>query len=83
MKNGKTHSLNCKNEDMYYDLVEKIDNDERIDIIFDDKTISLRGGQVDYHEFEKIEENDDDDLYLVIDGKRYATQKLIDRLKKR
>ncbi len=33
MKNGKIHSLICKNDDVYYELVENIDNDERIDSI--------------------------------------------------
>jgi hypothetical protein len=54
MRNGKTHSLICKNDGVYYELIENIDNDERIDIKLDDKTISLRGSQVDYHEWEYL-----------------------------
>jgi hypothetical protein len=87
MKNGKIHSLICKNDDVYYELVENIDNDERIDIVFDNKTISIKGSNVDYHESETINNTKDeitsDGLYKIINGKRYATQKLIDLMKKK
>ena len=84
MKNGNCHEILCQNDNQYISLIESLDNGERININYKDKTTSFSGSQVDYHEFELIEEeNDDDDLFLNIDGKRYATQKLIDRLKNR
>lgn len=54
MKNGNSHSLICKNEQIYHQLLSEIDNGERIEISVKNKIISLRGSQVDYHEWEYL-----------------------------
>jgi threonine dehydratase len=82
MKNGNYYEIVCQSDNQYNSLIESLDKGERFNINHKNKTTSLNGSQVDYHEFEIIKENNDD-LYLDINGRKYATQKLIDRLKKR
>ena len=78
MKNGQSHNLICENDQLYNQLLKIINTDDLINITSNNKTISIKGSNVDYHESEAI--NNTKDL-ITPDG--YATQKLIDLMMKK
>ncbi len=83
MKNGKSYNLICNNYSQYSSFISTIDNREKVEFEYDGKIVSFNGSQVDYYESEYIKEKsifDDDGLYKIINGKRFATQKLVDLL---
>jgi hypothetical protein len=54
MKNGNSYSVVCQDDEIYENLLQEIDNDERISISYSGKVISIKGSQIDYHEWEYL-----------------------------
>ncbi len=88
MKNGKSYNLTCDSHSTYSSFISTIDNGEKVEFEYDGKIVSFNGSQVDYYECEYVKEEkksifDDPSLYRIINGKRFATQKLVDLLEAR
>lgn len=52
LKNGQQHQITCLDDNDYLQLLESINKDQFINIIGDNKTITIKGGNIDYHESE-------------------------------